>query len=87
MRTGVIAGVLLLSVAVAANHQQPSVDPFDGVRQLIKREMAQRQVPSVAVAVARDGRVAWEEALDSQPFHVSHNGQLRVVQLRIDESC
>lgn len=61
MRRAVFA-VLLLSVAVGANHQQPSVDPFDGARLLIKRQMAEHQVPSVAVAVARDGRIVWEEA-------------------------
>lgn len=36
-------------------------DPFDGVRAFIQREMVERQIPSVAVAVARDGKIIWEE--------------------------
>ncbi len=36
-------------------------DPFERVRQAIRAQMEQRNVPSVAVAVARDGRIIWEE--------------------------
>ncbi len=43
-----------------ANH--PPDDPFDRVRAFINKQMVERQVPSVAVAVARDGKIVWEEA-------------------------
>lgn len=43
-----------------ANHAAD--DQFDRIRTLIQRQMTERQVPSVAVAVAREGRIVWEEA-------------------------
>jgi len=36
-------------------------DPFDGLRVGIRRRMAEDQIPSLAVAVARDGEIIWEE--------------------------
>ena len=58
-----------LSAAQQVNHaafQNPKVraaadDPFDGVRALIRKQMAEQQIPSLAVAVARDGQIIWEE--------------------------
>lgn len=41
--------------------KKAAADPFDRVRAFIHRQMTERQVPSVAVAVARDGRIIWEE--------------------------
>ncbi len=38
-----------------------SADPFDGVRDYIRKELAERSLPSLAVAVVRDGRIVWEE--------------------------
>jgi CubicO group peptidase (beta-lactamase class C family) len=35
--------------------------PFDAVRAHIKRLVAEGEVPSMAVAVARDGKIVWEE--------------------------
>lgn len=35
---------------------------FDGVRELIRREMVEQSLPSLAVAVARGGEILWEEA-------------------------
>jgi len=46
---------LLLLAAVTAD------DQFDRVRDFIRKQMVERGVPSVAVAVARDGRIIWEE--------------------------
>ncbi len=37
-------------------------DQFGQVRAFIQKQMLERQVPSVAVAVARDGKIIWEEA-------------------------
>lgn len=39
-----------------------SDDQFGPVRAFIQKQMLERQVPSVAVAVARDGKIIWEEA-------------------------
>ena len=50
-----LACVLLIWPTFAAG-------PFDSVRDSIRRETRERKVPSVAVAVARDGRIVWEEA-------------------------
>ncbi len=36
-------------------------DPFDAVRAHIERLVADGEVPSMAVAVARDGEIIWEE--------------------------
>jgi CubicO group peptidase (beta-lactamase class C family) len=35
---------------------------FDRVREVIRKQMVEQQVPSVAVAVAREGKILWEEA-------------------------
>jgi CubicO group peptidase (beta-lactamase class C family) len=52
----------LLGSVFDAQSAPKAADSFDGVRALIQRQMTERQVPSVAVAVARDGRILWEEA-------------------------
>ena len=36
-------------------------DQFDSVRSLIKKRIVDEQIPSVAIAVARDGKILWEE--------------------------
>jgi CubicO group peptidase (beta-lactamase class C family) len=61
MRKTLLA-VLLVGPVIAGHSAPSAADAFDGVRSLIQRQMAERQVPSVAVAVARDGRIVWEEA-------------------------
>src|SRR5436190_4919685 len=38
-----------------------TADQFDSVRALIRRQLVETSTPSVAVAVARDGRILWEE--------------------------
>jgi CubicO group peptidase (beta-lactamase class C family) len=59
MKRGLLA--LLAGMASAAG-PSGAADQFDAVRDLIRQQMAERQVPSVAVAVARDGKIIWEEA-------------------------
>jgi CubicO group peptidase (beta-lactamase class C family) len=56
--------VLQLSVAPAqtANGNHAVDDPFSAVRASIVSQINERNVPSVAVAVARDGKIIWEEA-------------------------
>jgi CubicO group peptidase (beta-lactamase class C family) len=59
LRGGVARG---LFVAVAACWMTSAVaDRFDAVREVIRDQMAQNTVPSVALAVVQDGRIVWEE--------------------------
>ncbi len=56
--------VLLLLVLVTsylAGCRPPEVDPFEAVREKIERLIAEGTDPSLAVAVARDGEIIWEE--------------------------
>jgi CubicO group peptidase (beta-lactamase class C family) len=53
---------LQASQATASQGDHTANGPFDRVRTFIQRQMVDRQIPSVAVAVARDGRIIWEEA-------------------------
>ena len=36
-------------------------DRLDGIRSLIRKELVKTHMPSIAVAVAQDGRIIWEE--------------------------
>lgn len=58
--------VALAAVALASppslTAQSVEPDAFDGVRAMIQRVMAERNLASVSVAAARDGRVVWEES-------------------------
>ena len=54
--------ILLLLLLAAPVIAQKNNDPFDRVRATIQQQMRDRRVPSVAVAVARDGKIIWEEA-------------------------
>jgi CubicO group peptidase (beta-lactamase class C family) len=38
-----------------------AADRFDSVRALIKKEIGRGDVPSIAIAVAKDGKILWEE--------------------------
>lgn len=40
---------------------RPTADRFDSVRAMIRRAIEEQGVPSVALAVAKDGRIIWEE--------------------------
>src|SRR6476646_5398377 len=39
----------------------PAADQFDSVRDFIRRQLVETGAPSIAVAVARDGKILWEE--------------------------
>ena len=45
----------------AINGAHASDDQFGAVRAFIQKQILERQVPSVAVAVARNGKIIWEE--------------------------
>jgi CubicO group peptidase (beta-lactamase class C family) len=38
-----------------------TADPFDPIRDLIRRKLKQNEAPSIAVAVVRNGQIVWEE--------------------------
>jgi CubicO group peptidase (beta-lactamase class C family) len=64
MRRIAYALVLFATVITAASarqHKNP-VDAYDGVREFIRQQLSERRLPSVAVAVAREGKIIWEEA-------------------------
>jgi len=50
--------LLLMTLSLAA---PAGADEFDAMREKIPRELAARGVPSIAVAVARDGKIIWEQ--------------------------
>jgi len=63
MRRIALALVLFAAVFTAASaRQNKSADPFDSVREFVKRQLTERRLPSISVAVARDGKIIWEEA-------------------------
>jgi CubicO group peptidase (beta-lactamase class C family) len=63
MRRISLALVLFAAVITAASaRQKNSPDAFGSVREFIKQQLTERRLPSIAVAVARDGQIIWEEA-------------------------
>jgi CubicO group peptidase (beta-lactamase class C family) len=64
LRRILLALVMFAAVITAASARQNnnSAAAFDGVREFIKQQLGERRLPSVAVAVARDGQIIWEEA-------------------------
>ncbi len=54
--------VALLGVGMMfAAHVSAAGDPFDAIRRSIPAQLQQQHVPSLAVAVAQDGHIVWEE--------------------------
>ena len=49
--------LLLCTLATLTAHAQN----FDGIRAFIRKQLVETQMPSIAVAVARDGKILWEE--------------------------
>src|SRR5262245_59164435 len=63
MRKISLALVLFAAVITAGSaHQKNNPAAFDSVREFIKQQLTERRLPSIAVAVARDGQIIWEEA-------------------------
>jgi CubicO group peptidase (beta-lactamase class C family) len=64
MRRIALALVIFAAVITAASARQNnnSAAAFDRVREFIKQQLSERHLPSIAVAVARDGQIIWEEA-------------------------
>lgn len=48
--------------AAAQNPARAGADRFESVRAVIREAMAEHGLPSVSVALAKDGRIVWEEA-------------------------
>jgi CubicO group peptidase (beta-lactamase class C family) len=64
MRRKSLALALFAAAITAASARQNNnpAAAFDRVREFIKQQLSERRLPSVAVAVARDGQIIWEEA-------------------------
>lgn len=64
MRRIALAILLFATVITAASARQKNraAASFDSVREFIKRQLTERRLPSISVAVARDGQIIWEEA-------------------------
>ncbi|HEV2130131.1 MAG TPA: serine hydrolase domain-containing protein, partial [Longimicrobiaceae bacterium] len=58
-----LLAVLLLGTAAPLPAQTPDrrADRFEDVRAIIRHVMQENELPSVVVAVAKDGRILWEE--------------------------
>ena len=53
--------VLICSLVLALGNTSRADDPFAKVREDIQKSLERDNVPSLAVAVARDGKIIWEE--------------------------
>ena len=59
---------IFIAVSLPVYAQTPKPSPpaatgqFDGAREYIRQDIAKENVPSVSVAVAKNGRILWEEA-------------------------
>jgi len=65
MRRIALALVFFASIIITTSARQkngPAAGSFDSVREFIKQQLTERSLPSIAVAVARDGQIIWEEA-------------------------
>jgi CubicO group peptidase (beta-lactamase class C family) len=64
MRRIALALVLFAAVvtATSARQNKRAATSFDRVREFIKQQLTERRLPSISVAVARDGQIIWEEA-------------------------
>lgn len=54
-----VASLVVLIVCTLVS--QAAADEFDAIREKIPRELTARGVPSLAVCVARDGKILWEQ--------------------------
>ncbi|WP_293863088.1 serine hydrolase domain-containing protein [Steroidobacter sp.] len=54
-----IASSVVLAACLATS--AGAADRFDGVREYIRTQLVEKSVPSIAVAVAKDGKIIWEE--------------------------
>jgi len=64
LRGIIIAAVmpLLTTVDLLGEEARGGTDPFAGVRDRVIRAIEEKQVPSVSLAVVRNGEIIWEEA-------------------------
>jgi len=60
-RTGSVAIFCAVALLLISNSMAMARDRFDAVRASIGAQLTERRVPSLAVAVAQDGRILWEE--------------------------
>jgi CubicO group peptidase (beta-lactamase class C family) len=53
--------VAIAAVALVVDRAARSDDQFEPIRQQINKALVESNVPSIAVAVARDGKIVWEQ--------------------------
>ena len=53
--------LLALSLCAAGNVAHAAEDRFDPVRERIRQQLEEKSIPSLTVAVAKDGKIVWEE--------------------------
>lgn len=58
MFIGRLSCALLLTATLPVT---AAADQFDTIRERIRQQLVEQSIPSLAVAVARDGRIVWEE--------------------------
>lgn len=61
MQRVIRAAVFCVVVASSAAPVLSAADRFDVARELIHEQIAQQQIPSIAVAVVQDGKIVWAE--------------------------
>ena len=61
MTRGVAKQTLLLCLVCGFQQESRAADRFDSVREFIRADMERKKIPSIAVAVSKDGEVVWEE--------------------------
>src|SRR2546430_1503356 len=53
--------LLIPGATLLAQEKAPAIDRWDSVRALIRQTIAESNLPSISVAVAKDGKIIWEE--------------------------
>jgi CubicO group peptidase (beta-lactamase class C family) len=56
------AGPMLAVLLLAVGAPSVAADRFDEIRGYIRAQMVEQSVPSISVAVAKDGKILWEES-------------------------
>ena len=62
MKVLTAASLLFAALLCAAgNAAHAADDRFDPVRKRIRQQLEEKSIPSLTVAVAKDGKIVWEE--------------------------
>src|SRR5690348_5866888 len=61
MRLAIVAAALSLALPSASTARADDTDQFQRVRDRIAKSLVDHNNPSIAVAVAKDGKIIWEQ--------------------------